>query len=49
MTDLERNILASIIWNIILLIGGAILLSLGTNWYIGFGVAFLLMFIKGGK
>ena len=49
MTDLEYNVRASIIWNIILLIGGAVLLSLGTNFYIGFGVAFLLMFMKGSK
>jgi len=49
MTDLERDALASIIWNIILLIGGAVLLSLGTNFYIGFGVASLLLFMKGSK
>jgi hypothetical protein len=49
MTDLQRDVLASIIWNIIFLIGGAVLLSLGTNFYIGFGVASLLMFMKGGK
>ena len=49
MTDLERDALASIILNFIFIIGGAILLSLGTNWYIGFGVAFLLLFMKGAK
>jgi hypothetical protein len=35
--------------NTALLIGGAILLSLGTNFYIGFGIASLLLFIKGAK
>ena len=49
MTDLERNVLASIIWNTIFFIGGAVLLSLGTNFYIGFGVASLLLFMKGAK
>jgi hypothetical protein len=53
MTDNERDALASIlapiILNFILFIGGAVLLSLGTNWYIGCGVASLLLFIKGAK
>ena len=49
MTDLERDALASIILNTALLIGGAILLSLGTNFYIGVGVASLLLFMKGAK
>jgi hypothetical protein len=49
MTDLERDVLASIILNFILIIGGAVLLSLGTNFYIGFGVASLLLFMKGAK
>ena len=49
MTDLQRDALASIILNLILLIGGAVLLSLGTNWYIGCGVAFYLLFMKGAK
>jgi hypothetical protein len=49
MTDLQRDALASIILNTILLIGGAVLLSLGTNWYIGCGVASLLLFMKGAK
>jgi hypothetical protein len=49
MTDLQRDALASIMLNTALLIGGAILLSLGTNFYIGFGIASLLLFIKGAK
>jgi hypothetical protein len=49
MTDFERDALASIICNAIFLIGGAVLLSLGTNFYIGFGVASLLLFMKGAK
>ena len=49
MTDNERDALASVILNSILLIGGAVLLSLGTNWYIGCGVAFFLLFTKGAK
>ena len=47
MTDLERDALASVILNSILLIGGVVLLSLGTNWYIGCGVALLVLFHKG--
>lgn len=49
MTDLQRDALASVILNLILLIGGAVLLSLGTNWYVGCGVASLLLFMKGAK
>jgi hypothetical protein len=49
MTDLQRDALASIMLNTALLIGGAVLLSLGTNFYIGFGIASLLLFIKGAK
>lgn len=49
MTDNERDALASIMLNTALLIGGAVLLSLGTNFYIGFGVASLLLFMKGRK
>ena len=49
MTDNERDALASVILNSILLIGGAVLLSLGTNWYIGCGVAFFLLLMKGSK
>ena len=49
MTDLQRDALASIILNLILLIGGAVLLSLGTNWYIGCGVVSLLLLMKGSK
>ena len=49
MTDYERDALASFILNFILIIGGAVLLSLGTNFYIGFGVASLLLFMKGAK
>jgi hypothetical protein len=49
MTDLQRDALASIMLNTALLIGGAVLLSLGTNFYIGFGVASLLLFMKGSK
>ena len=49
MTDLQLDALASVILNSILLIGGAVLLSLGTNWYIGCGVAFFLLFMKGAK
>jgi hypothetical protein len=49
MTDLQRDALASILLNTVLLIGGAVLLSLGTNFYIGFGVASLLLFMKGAK
>jgi hypothetical protein len=49
MTDLQRDALTSIMLNTALLIGGAVLLSLGTNFYIGFGIASLLLFIKGAK
>jgi hypothetical protein len=49
MTDLQRDALASFILNTALLIGGAVLLGLGTNFYIGFGVASLLLFMKGAK
>jgi hypothetical protein len=49
MTDFERDALASIMLNTALFIVGAVLLSLGTNFEVGFGVASLLLFMKGAK
>lgn len=39
----------TLFFNISLLVGGTVLISLATNWYMGVGVALFALFLKGGK
>ena len=36
-------------FNISLLVGGTVLISLATNWYMGVGFTLYMLFLKGGK
>jgi hypothetical protein len=44
-----EEMIFSLIFNLVLLIGGATLISLAFGWQVGVGTALFLMFIKGGK
>jgi hypothetical protein len=44
-----EEMIFSLIFNLVLLIGGAILISLAFGWQVGVGTAMFLMFIKGGQ
>lgn len=47
--SLARDAMASIITNLILWIGGTVLISMAFSWEVGVGIALFLLFMKGGK
>jgi hypothetical protein len=47
--EAAKNMIASIVLNLSLHIGGIILIGLGSNFYIAFGLGAFALFLKGGK
>ena len=46
---LAKEALASMILNLVLWIGGTVLISLAFSWEAGIGIALLFLFLRGGK
>ena len=43
---MENDVFAQVFWQIFFLIAGTILVGLGSNFYLAFGLAFLLIYNK---
>jgi hypothetical protein len=47
--ELAKDAMAGIIFNLVLFIGGTVLISMAFSWEIGVGIALLLLFMRTGK